>query len=166
MWKQVGGSYFEQFKYLGEVIILCLGTRNSFAAIPGSIAGVKESLKTQDERIGIVIPLGVTLCRYGNVMTFSIGAIFAMQLYGFAIKPESILIIIVTSILASMATSGTPGIVSRTMIALVLGPLGIPSSAIIVILIALDPILDPIITLINVYPNCVAAASVVNKANA
>ena len=46
--------------------------------------------------------------------------------------------------------------VARTMIGMVLAPIGIPSEAIIVMLMALDPIIDPITTIINVYPNCAA----------
>jgi len=73
---------------------------------------------------------------------------------------QTVIIIVTISVLAAMAASGAPGIIARTMIAMVLTPLGIPSQAIVVMLIAIDPIIDPLTTLINVYPNCAAAAIV------
>jgi len=37
-------------------------------------------------------------------------------------------------------------------------PLGIPAEAIIVILLAIDPIVDPVITLVSTYPNYAVTA--------
>lgn len=93
-------------------------------------------------------------------MLFSICSVFAARLYNHSLDIKTVLTIIFISILAAMAASGAPGIIARTMIAMVLTPLGIPSQAIIVMLIAIDPIIDPFITVINVYPNCAATAIV------
>jgi len=158
IWRQGSRSYFQQFKALGEPLLICLGTRNSFAAVPSAISGLSNELKFNQERINLSVPLGVSLCRYGNVMVFSLGAVFATQLYGYSLGVEKIIIIIITSVLAGMATSGAPGLVARTMIVLVLTPLGIPAEAIIAMLLAIDPVIDSITTVINVYPNLVASA--------
>jgi len=64
-----------------------------------------------------------------------------------------------------MAASGAPGIVSRSMIAMVLSPLGIPAGAIIVVLLTIDPIIDPIITLVNTYPNFAVATIFAGRQN-
>ncbi len=62
-----------------------------------------------------------------------------------------------------MAASGAPSLVSRTMISMVLLPLGIPAEAIIVILLAIDPVLDPILTLMSTYPNYALTAIIANE---
>ena len=41
---------------------------------------------------------------------------------------------------------------------MVLAPLGIPAEAIIVILLAIDPLVDPVITLVSTYPNYAVTA--------
>jgi Na+/H+-dicarboxylate symporter len=40
------------------------------------------------------------------------------------------------------------------MIAFTLEPLGLPTSVAIILLIAIDPIVDPILTALNVHANC------------
>ena len=40
------------------------------------------------------------------------------------------------------------------MIAMILDPLGLPSSVAIILLVAIDPVVDPIITALNVHANC------------
>lgn len=143
-----------------DTIIISLGTRNSFAAIPSAIDAFQNKLEMDPDRVNLTLPLGITICRYGNVMIFSICSVFAARLYNHKIDMQAVIMIAFISVLAAMAASGAPGIIARTMIAMVLTPLGIPSQAIIVMLIAIDPIIDPLTTLINVYPNCAAAAIV------
>jgi proton glutamate symport protein len=145
-------------KAMKEVIIISLGTRNSFAAIPSAIDASQNMLGLQKDIVNLVLPLGITMCRFGNVMLFSVFSIFAARLYHHSIDIQTVFIIATISILAAMAASGAPGIVARTMIAMVLTPLGIPSQAIIIMLITIDPMIDPITTLINIYPNCAATA--------
>ena len=143
-----------------DTIIISLGTRNSFAAIPLAIDAFQNRLGMDPDRVNLTLPLGITICRYGNVMIFSICSVFAARLYSHKLDMQTVIIIVTISVLAAMAASGAPGIIARTMIAMVLTPLGIPSQAIVVMLIAIDPIIDPLTTLINVYPNCAAAAIV------
>ena len=51
------------------------------------------------------------------------------------------------SILAGMATSGQSGILTLTMLSIVLSPLGLPLDAVLVLLIAIDPLINPFRTL-------------------
>ncbi|MFW5787180.1 MAG: dicarboxylate/amino acid:cation symporter [Halanaerobiales bacterium] len=163
IWKRGSKSYREQFKAMGETLMISLGTRNSFAAIPSAITALSEELKFDTDKVNLAVPLGVSICRFGNVMVFSLGAIFAAQLYGYSLRLEEFVIIIIVSVLAGMATSGAPGLIARTMIAMVLTPLGIPSAAIIALLLAIDPVIDPVTTVINVYPNLGAAALIAEQ---
>lgn len=162
IWIYSEDSYFAQFKALKDAIILALGTRSSFATIPSCLMGLTKNMRLDESRINLSLPLGITLCRYGNTLIFAFMSVFAAQLYDKSVGINGFIVILIGSILASMATSGAPGIVARTMIGIILIPLGLPSGAIIVILIAIDPIIDPISTLINVYPNC-ASATVISK---
>lgn len=158
IWKKSNKSYKKQIKSMGETLMICLGTRNSFAALPSAITALSEELEFDSDKVNLSVPLGVSICRFGNVMVFSIGAIFASQLYGYSLGIEEFAIVIIVSVLAGMATSGAPGIIARTMIGMVLTPLGIPSAAIVALLLAIDPVIDPLTTVINVYPNLGAAA--------
>lgn len=161
-----GKSINAMLSAMKDTIIISLGTRNSFAAIPSAIDTFQNKLGMDPDRVNLTLPLGITICRYGNVMIFSTCSVFAARLYNHKIDIQTFIIIVFISVLAAMATSGAPGIIARTMIAMVLTPLGIPAQAIIIMLIAIDPIIDPFTTLINVYPNCAAAVVVSSGGNA
>ena len=46
-----------------------------------------------------------------------------------------------------MATSGLSGVLTLTMLSIVLSPLGLPLDAVLVLLIAIDPLINPFRTL-------------------
>jgi proton glutamate symport protein len=158
IWWQGGKPYFQQFNLLKEVLVISLGARNSYAAIPSGIEGLSSRFNFDQQMVNLSVPLGITIFRFGNIMYFFVAAIFAAMLYGNNLGLSQYFIISITSILAAIASSGAPGPVVATMVGLVLNPLGIPTTAIIAMLIAIDPIIDSICTLVTVYPNLAAAA--------
>ena len=161
--KYSGKKLSDQFSALKDAIVISLATRSSFASLPCALSGLVNGLNFNEERSKLTVSLGFTLCKYGKTLIFCITAIFAANLYEYTLSLESIIIIMVSSIFAGMAASGAPSIVSRGMIGMVLAPLGIPDSAIIVILLTIDPLVDPVITLISTYPNY-AVAAIIDKA--
>jgi len=163
IWRYSEGSYFKQYSALKDAIMIALGTRSSFPTLPSAISGLCDGLDLNRERTHLTVPLGFSLCKYGKILIFCIGAVFASYLYDHPLGAGDIIIIVISSILAGMAASGAPSIVSRTMISMVLIPLNIPPEAIIVILLTIDPIVDPIITLINTYPNYAATAMIAGR---
>jgi proton glutamate symport protein len=44
------------------------------------------------------------------------------------------------------------------MLSLVFNPLGLPVDAAIALILEVDPLIDPILTLVNVHTNCTCAA--------
>lgn len=163
IWRKSRLPYFYQFIALQEAIIVTIGTRSSFATLPLAISGMVEKLKFEEEMSQLSISLGLTLAKHGKTMLFCLAAVFASSLYSVEITATSVIIILLSSILAGMASSGTPSIISRGMVAMVLLPLEIPSGAIIALLIAIDPVIDPIITLVSTYPNYAASAMLAKK---
>ena len=84
----------------------------------------------------------------------SVGAsVFAAELYGVPLHAPQMIMVIFLSVLAGIAGAGAPGVVSLTMVSIVLLPLGLPAQAISVLLIAVYPIIDPITTLAGLYTN-------------
>jgi proton glutamate symport protein len=55
--------------------------------------------------------------------------------------------VIIGSIFAGMATSGVTGVLTLTMLGLVLEPLKLPLEAVLVLFVAIDPLMDPLRTL-------------------
>ena len=146
-----------------DAVMIAMGTRSSFTALPSAISGLIEGLNLNKDRAKLTVSLGFTLCKYGKILIFCIGSVFAAYLYDYPLGAASYSVIIMGSILAGTAASGAPSIVSRGMISMVLAPLGIPAEAIIVILLAIDPLVDPVITLVSTYPNYALAAIIARE---
>lgn len=143
---------------LRQTLMIAFGTRNGFVAMPAAIEAMSEELGLDEQTTNLVIPLGITLCRFGTTMIFGLSAIFFAQLYHVPLNPMDYVFIVLGSVLASIASAGTPGVVSLRMLALVFTPLGLPLNAAITLLLAVDPVTDPILTLLNVHTNCATTA--------
>ncbi|MGD1713264.1 dicarboxylate/amino acid:cation symporter [Dapis sp. BLCC M172] len=163
VWQKAGCSLWKVLISLKEPTILALATRSSFTCLPSSISALTESLKFDRQTVNLVIPLAITVCRFGPVAYFATTSVFVVQLYNNQLNLSSSIIIIIASILAGMATAGATGILTLTLLDLVLQPLGLPLEAILVLLIAIDPIIDPFRTLGIVHTGIAATAAIADS---
>jgi proton glutamate symport protein len=104
-------------------------------------------LQFESKSSNLVLPLAITLCRFGPIAYFAIATIFVSSLYQSPLGLGDIVVLIVASIFAGMATSGQSGVLTLTMLSIVLSPLGLPLDAVLVLLIAIDPLINPFRTL-------------------
>jgi Na+/H+-dicarboxylate symporter len=131
--------------------ILALATTSSLACLPAAISSLTEQLHFDRQTTDLVTPLSITLCRFGSVIYFAAATMFVIQLYQKPMTLSVFIMIIVGAILAGMATSGVTGILTLTMLSLVLDPLKLPLDAVLVLFVAIDPIMDPFRTLSIVH---------------
>jgi len=141
-----------------DTIIIALATRSSLATIPSALDAMHTKLGFDKTNTNLIVPLGITICRFGSIVYFAVATIFVAQLYNAHLGVQGLFIALVGSILAGMATSGATGVLTLTMMLLVFEPLGLPFEAVLVLFIAIDPIVDPLRTLIIVYPACASSA--------
>ena len=163
IWQQTKLPFLSVFLALRESTILALATSSSLACLPSAIATLSDRLKFDRQTIKLVTPLSITICRFGSVIYFSLSALFVAQLYDKALSFSDFSIIIIGSILAGMATSGVSGILTLTMLGIVLEPLKLPLEAVLVLFIAIDPLMDPFRTLSIVHTGMAATAVVAQK---
>jgi Na+/H+-dicarboxylate symporter len=149
---------------LRESLLIGFGTQSTFASMPSAIEGMAKGLEVNDKLVNLTIPLGSVIARYGMIITYTIAAVFAAQLYQVPLGLGDYGLIVLLSVLAAIAGAGTPGIASLSMITMVFLPLNLPSAAIIVLLLAIAPIIEPITTMANVYGNCAATALIAGGA--
>jgi len=142
---------------LKEPLIIAFGTRNSYATMPSVFDALRDKFGLHQNLINLVVPLSIVICRYSMVMVFTIGAIFMAQLYNLQLGMDQYLFILLVSILAAIAGAGAPSVAALSMITIVLTPLGLPAGAAIVLLLAVNAIIDPMLTIINIHLTCAAA---------
>jgi len=158
IWYSVGGPFWRAFSAMRESMFVAFGTSSGFAAVPSALRGLKEKLGIDKNVVDLIMPLGITLNPPGSVFHFSIATIFLVNLYGLDITFGQTVFIVFASILAGVAASGAPGIAALTMIGIILVPLGLPVEVAVILLVAIDPIVDPILTVLNVHANSAATS--------
>jgi len=157
IWQQTKLSYFKSLQAVKTPLLIGFATCSSFTAIPALIESLEKNLKVERNLAELVTPLGVNLFRPGSILRLTITGMFVAQLYNQSLTIEQLGIVVLTSIMAGIAASGVPGIMSISMLAFVLDPLGLPTTLGIIVLLIITPIIDPLVTLLNVYSSCVLA---------
>lgn len=157
--RATGRSFFEVLRQLMDCLLIAFATKSSFAAIPSALSAMQRlglSRRTTD----LVIPLSVSLNPIGNVHYYTLGAIFIAQLYGVSIPASALATFLVGGVLAAVAGSALPSAAAIGVISILLEPLGLPVGAAAILIVAIDPFLDPATTVLNVHGSCVAASVV------
>jgi ABC-type amino acid transport substrate-binding protein len=150
-------------KSLLDPIIISLVTRSSFATLPSAIKSLSQDLGYYERSTNLFFSLGTTLGRFGNILYFSIAAIFVAQLYGAELGIMQYGILALGSLLAGVATAGASGIATLNLMSIVLTPLSLPFEAVIIIFIAIDTIADPMRTMLIVLTNMAANTLIVPR---
>jgi Na+/H+-dicarboxylate symporter len=148
---------------LREALVLAIGTRNSIACIPSVIDGMSDKLGVNRKDLELVVPLGIILCRFGPVVFFGISTLFIAQLYRIDLDLSQYAFILFASVMAAMASSGGTGVMTIGLMALLCNPLGLPFEAAVALFLAVDPILDLVRTVLNVYGTCAVASIVCGR---
>ena len=135
-------------KGIREAQLLAFSTSSSAATMPFSIQAAEENLGIKPEISRFVIPLGATINMDGTAMYQAIAAIFLCQVFGVDLTMSETILLLVTTVGASIGTPATPG-VGIIVLATILVGIGVPAEG-IGLIIGVDRILDMCRTTINV----------------
>ena len=127
---------------------LAFSTGSSMATMPVTLKTAEDSLKIDSRVSKFVIPFGTTVNMDGTALYQVIAVFFLAQLFSIELSLISILVIIITTLLASIGTPAIPG-AGVIVLSTILVTVGIPPIGII-LLISVDRILDMTRTMVNV----------------
>jgi proton glutamate symport protein len=142
---------------------LALTTQSVVACIPTAIREMTGKLGFTTAGVDLLMPLGTTICRVASTQYFVIAAIFAAQIYGLEMDLSAYAIVIVFSVAAGVASSGSSGAVTVVLSAIVLDALHLPSEAIIPLLIAVDPIVTMVRVFLLVLGTCATTSIIIPR---
>ena len=151
--KKLNLSWKELYSFLKDPSIVSFSTSSSLASIPAMLKSFEEKTKLSKDGVHLFVPLSICLNAVGSSFIVSLTAIFMMEIYGIGLSLSSAVVVLVGSILTSIAMSGAPGIGALAMLGIVMKPLGIPLEPTIVLMLAVMPIVEGLITLSNVTAN-------------
>lgn len=131
-----------------EVQLLAFSTSSSAAVMPLSIKTAGEKLGIQSSTADFIVPLGATINMDGTALYQVVAAVFLTQVFGVELSSGELLLLITTTIGASIGSPSAPG-VGIVILATILTNIGVPASG-IALIIGVDRILDMSRTAINV----------------
>ncbi len=158
--RRTGVGFWVALNALREALFIAAGSSNSFAALPSALRGLQDHLRVDRRISDLVTPLALNLLPLATILYFVICALFIAQISGIELSAGEYFVLYFGSIFAGLAAASLPSAAGVAVIAMVLEPLGLPVGVAIVLLIAIDPILDPINSAVDVHVACAASALV------
>ena len=156
-------SFIKSFSYLKNPLFIAIATHSGVAAIPAAITALSNNFKLNKKIVGLLVPIGTILGQYGTVVYFSFAAVFIAQFYGMNLEFNDYIFITMMAIMAALSSIGASGTIQLPLLAIILDPLGLPITAILVLLIAVDAIMDIGMSFMRVHTNCAAVILIAPK---
>jgi Na+/H+-dicarboxylate symporter len=150
-------NFFRLFSFIKEPVLLAFSTASSEAAMPKTIEAL-ESFGIRNRTVSFVLPLGYSFNLDGSIMYMTFATMFIAQMYGIQISfPDQIQMMLIL-LITSKGMAGVPR-ASLVVIAGMLAMFHIPVEGLL-LLLAVDQLLDMGRSATNVVGNAVASAIV------
>jgi len=162
IWMRSGLSLMTVIKETKETLIVAISSRSSLACIPYAQEALHR-LHFDKGGVELTVPLSFTVNRIGSIVYYAIATVFIANIYDSPLGVVGLLVVLFGSILAGLASAGTTGILTVATVAVVCDLLKLPSEAVLVLLIAVDPLMDMIRTASHVHGNIAVTAFVCDK---
>lgn len=145
----------QHLKSMSIPILTAFSTSSSSATLPLTMEAIENKAGVSNKVTSFVLPLGATINMDGTALYECIAAMFIAQAYGIELSFIEQIIVVATSLLASIGAAGIP-MAGLVMISVVLTAVGLPLEGIGLIL-AVDRILDMFRTAVNVWSDSCGA---------
>lgn len=145
-------QYFQFIKSIFPAQLIALGTASSMVTFPTTLKSCDEMNVSRDIA-SFVVALGSNLNSNGSAYYYCVFTVFFAQMFGIHLTFTTILLMAIMTVIGSMHP-GIPGLSLTVVLVLMIAnvPLiGLP------LMIAIDRVLDPFITMINVAGNITAS---------
>ena len=142
-------SPYKHLKTMSVPLLTAFSTSSSSATLPLTMDTIENKAGVSNKITSFVLPLGATINMDGTALYECVAAMFIAQAYGIELDITQQIIVVSTSLLASIGAAGIP-MAGLVMISVVLTAVGLPLEGIGLIL-AVDRILDMFRTAVNVW---------------
>jgi proton glutamate symport protein len=162
LWLMTRRSPFEVLKRIRAPMIMAFITRSSAATLPVSIKTAQEKLGIHSELASFSLPLGATINMDGVCVHLPMFAILAANLFGLHLTLGALIVLVMTTVLASIGAGGVPG-GSLMLLFIILEGMGLSGQQVAVVValaLGINPILDMFETTNNVTGDLVCSYAV------
>lgn len=153
----LGRRILSLIRHIREPMLLAFGTASSESAYPKLLQQL-ERFGCDEKVCGLVLPLGYSFNLDGSMMYMTFAVLFIAQAYGIDMALGDQLIMLLVLLFTSKGVAGVPR-ASLIVIAATLSMFHIPEAGLL-LLLAVDQVLDMGRSATNVFGNSIAAALV------
>lgn len=146
------------FKAMRSALLTAFSTSSSGATLSLTMESVENGSGVSNKITSFTLPLGSTINMDGTALYECVAAMFIAQAYGIDLTFLQQIIVVITSLLASVGAASIP-MAGLVMISIVLSAIGLPLEGLGLIL-AVDRILDMFRTAINVWSDSCGAVTI------
>lgn len=150
--KKVGKSIVALYRDLKAPIIIGFSTASSLTSLPSFMQALSQNIKLNEEQVNLYSPLALSLYRYGTIFYYMFSTIIWAQLFSVPLSVGDYVVAGFLSFCLSFAAVST-GVVNLGLLALILAPVSVPSALPLILLVAVEPLLDPMRTIFTIYLN-------------
>jgi Na+/H+-dicarboxylate symporter len=108
-------------------------------------------LRFNSEEVNSLLPINLITFRYGTSIYFALATMFILKIYQEPFGLNQFLTIAIGCLLASLSSIGAAGVAALGCLEVVTSALGLPIGAALLIFVAIDPFINPLRALVNVY---------------
>jgi len=151
----------EFFSGIRPAQLIAFSSASSSATLPVTMECTEKKFGVPKQITSFALPLGATINMDGTALYQGVSTVFIAQVYGMNLTVVEQLTIVVTAVLASIGTAGTPAAGVITL-AIVLKSIGVPLEGIALIM-GVERILDMCRSVVNVTGDAACAVVVASS---
>jgi len=137
-------------------LILAFATDNPFVALYSAIEALQEHFGVRREVADTIVPFGVLANQHGQIVLFSVTAVFLAQIYGIELGIVGMLTLGLGIVLSGAAAVGGGAVLASIMAPVLIGA-GIPDALAVVILATTQPAVANLASTLTVQATCTLA---------
>ena len=149
---------YRHYRGMPSALVTAFSTCSTIVTLPLTMEAVTGNAKVSERISSFVLPIGATVNMDGTALYECVAVIFIAQVYGIALSFDQQLVIVFTALLASIGAASVP-MSGLVMMSIILRAVGLPLEGVVIIL-AVDRVLDMFRTMVNVLSDSCGAVVV------
>jgi len=145
------------FKLEGKTMLIAIGTCQSFVVMPLLMQDMEEKMRYSSEQLKLVVPFAFTMGKYTRILNLAVTAVFISYLYYGTVSWVMILMLLI--IAPPLSVGGAWPVVAAALLKI----LGLPGELGLLLLLAVNPFVDPLSTLCNVIYNGLFSSLIIKR---
>lgn len=141
----------------GKTMLIAVGTCQSFVVMPSLMQDMEEKMRYSPEQLKLVVPFAITMGKYTRVLGLAVTAVFVSFLYYGEVSPLMVPMLLIVA--PPLSIGGAWPMIAAALLKI----LGLPGELGLLLLLTINPFLEPLSTLCNVVCNGLFTSLIIRR---